>query len=230
VTALLAAGVSALWLGTLTSISPCPLASNVAAVSFVGRSIGNPRRVLIAGLAYTLGRALTYVLVGALVVTSLLSVPNVSFFLQQRMNQILGPLLVLVGLVIPGWLRIPLPAWSWSERLQRRTAGAGVLGAGALGMLFALSFCPVSAGLFFGGLVPLAVAANSRVVIPAIYGAGTGLPVVVFAVLLALGVRWMGRAFDLLARLERVARPATGVVFILAGIYLSLTHLLGLNL
>jgi cytochrome c-type biogenesis protein len=226
---MLAAGASALWLGILTSISPCPLASNVAAVSFVGRDVENPGRVLLAGLVYSAGRALTYVLVGWLVVASVLSIPSVSFFLQQRMNQILGPLLVLIGLALFGWLPVRLPSLGPSDAIRQRIAGRGILGAGVLGILFALSFCPVSAGLFFGGLIPLAVSAHSRITLPAIYGVGTGLPVVVFAVLLAVGAQWVGHAFHVLTRIERAARPVTGVIFILAGVYLAATHIFGLS-
>jgi len=229
VSELLAAVASALWLGILTSISPCPLASNVAAVSYVGRDIENPARVLLAGLVYSLGRALTYVLVGALVVTSVLSVPSVSFFLQQRMNQILGPLLILIGIGMLGWIPLRLPSTGFSQSIRERAAGRGILGAGALGILFALSFCPVSAGLFFGALIPLAVSADSRVAVPAVYGVGTGLPVLVFAVLLTVGAQWVGRAFHVLTKIERAARPVTGAVFILAGAYLVATHIFGLS-
>jgi cytochrome c-type biogenesis protein len=225
---LLLAAATALWLGILTSVSPCPLASNLAAVSFVAREVGSPRRVLLGGLAYSLGRALSYVLVGALVVASVLSIPGLSRFLQERMNQVLGPLLVVIGVSLMGWLPLRLPGTGRVESLHRRAAGAGVLGAGLLGMLFALSFCPVSAGLFFGGLVPLAAGHGSRVVLPAIYGLGTGLPVVAVAVPMALGARWLGGALDRLAQVERVARPATGVVFIAAGIYIAATHLFGI--
>jgi cytochrome c biogenesis protein CcdA len=105
-----------------------------------------------------------------------------------------------------------------------------VAGAGLLGILFALSFCPVSAGLFFGALIPLAVNSHSRVLLPAVYGFGTGLPVVVFAVLLVLGAQWVGRAFSALTKVERAARPITGVVFILAGLYLIVTHVFKIGL
>ncbi len=226
-TELIAAAGTALWLGILTSISPCPLASNVAAVTFVGRNVASPGRVLLAGVLYSLGRALTYILVGMLVVTSLLSLPSVSFFLQERMNQVLGPLLIVIGIAIMGWIRLPTPAWNWSQSLQRRSAHGGIVGAGLLGIAFALSFCPVSAGLFFGALIPLAVGSQSRVLLPAVYGVGTGLPVVVFAVVLALGFQWMGRAFGVLTRIERAARPVTGAVFIGAGLYLTVTHVFG---
>lgn len=232
-TALVVAIGTALWLGILTSISPCPLASNIAAISFVGRSVGSPRRVLLAGVLYSLGRALTYVLVGVLVVSSLLSLPAVSFFLQKRMNQVLGPLLIVIGIGVLGalgWLRVPLPSWSIGDALKQRTARAGSIGACFLGALFALSFCPVSAGLFFGALIPLSVNAHSRVLLPAVYGIGTGLPVLAFAVLLVLGVQGIGRTFSVMTKIERAARPITGAVFVLAGLYLTAIHIFGVNL
>jgi cytochrome c biogenesis protein CcdA len=232
VTGWLAALGTAAWLGVLTSISPCPLASNVAAISYVGRNVRSPARVLLSGVLYSLGRSLAYVLVGALVVSSVLSVPRVSFFLQQRMNQVLGPLLLLIGFGIMGWLRPSWPSWNWTPRVQQRVqkvARSGAAGAGLLGILFALSFCPVSAGLFFGALIPLAAGTDSRVLLPAVYGLGTGLPVAIFAVLLALGARGIGRAFDVLTRIERAGRPITAGVFFLTGLYLTATHLLGLD-
>jgi len=220
---------SALWLGILTSISPCPLASNIAAVSYVGRRVGAPSRVLLAGVAYSLGRALTYVVVAAVVVTSLLSVPGVSFFLQRRMNQVLGPVLIVAGLLMLGWVRLPGFSGRQAGALAQRLAGAGIPGAAGLGALFALSFCPVSAGLFFGGLLPLATTGQSRLLLPAVYGIGTGLPVVAVATVLAFSAGGVGRAFDVLTRFERVAMRATGTVFVLTGTYLVLTHIVGVS-
>ena len=217
---------TAVWLGILTSLSPCPLASNLAAISYVGRDVGSPRRVLLAGVLYSLGRALSYVAVAFVVVASLLALPAVSQFLQREMNRVLGPLLVLAGLFLLGWLRLPggaapAPA-AWSERAAR----GGPWGALGLGALFALSFCPVSAGLFFGSLLPLAVATHSRLLVPAAYGLGTGLPVVLAAALLAGGSGALARAFHALDRAQRIALRATGAVFILAGLYLIWTHYL----
>ncbi|MGE5235128.1 MAG: aromatic aminobenezylarsenical efflux permease ArsG family transporter [Acidobacteriota bacterium] len=222
---LAAAIASALWLGILTSISPCPLASNVAALSYMGRHAESPARVLLSGVVYSLGRALTYVLVGALVVASILSVPSVSFFLQEQMNLVIGPLLVLIGVGILGRIPIRLPWAGFGDGLRQRVARRGLLGAGGLGFLFALSFCPVSAGLFFGGLIPLAMSARSPIVLPAAYGIGTGLPVVVFAVLIAFGARSVSKAFNALQGVERLARIVTGVIFVGAGGYLFLTHI-----
>ena len=225
-----AGGGMAFWLGILTAISPCPLATNIAAVSFIGRKAGRTGKVLASGAAYALGRVLAYVVLAVLIVTSILSIPGVAWFLQTRMSQILGPLLILIGVFVLGWIRIPLPATRVGEALQRRAAGAGTLGAGLLGMLFALSFCPVSAGLFFGSLLPLSVSARSPVLIPAIFGIGTGLPVVAFAVMIALGARGVGRAFDLMTRVERWARIVTGITILAIGVYFVITQNFGITI
>ena len=220
-------GATAFWLGLLTAISPCPLATNIAAVSFIGRKAGRTGQVLASGAAYALGRVLAYVVLAVLIVTSILSIPGVAWFLQTRMSQILGPLLILIGVFVLGWIRIPLPVTRIGEALQRRAAGAGTLGAGLLGMLFALSFCPVSAGLFFGSLLPLSVSARSPILFPAIFGLGTGLPVVAFAVMIALGARGVGQAFNLMTRIERWGRVVTGITFLAIGAYFVVTQNLG---
>ena len=224
-----AGGGMAFWLGILTAISPCPLATNIAAVSFIGRAAGRAGRVLASGASYALGRVLAYVVLAALIVTSILSIPGVAWFLQTRMSQVLGPVLILIGVFVLGWVRIPLPATKAGEALRRRAAGAGVLGAGLLGMLFALSFCPISAGLYFGSLIPLSISARSPVVIPALFGLGTGLPVVVFAAMIALGARGIGQAFNLIARVERWARVLTGITILGIGVYFVLTGNLGVT-
>ena len=213
---------SALWLGILTSISPCPLATNIAAVSYVGRHVGSPRAVLVAGGLYTAGRMLAYLVLGAAAVWSLMSVVEVSTFLQGSFHRLLGPLLVLVGLVLLNVIKFNLPAFGVSTKLQEKVDRSGVWGAGLLGILFALSFCPVSAGLFFGSLVPLATDQRSPLLLPAVFGVGTALPVAGFAVLLAGGVGWLGSALDKVQAFERWARRVTGVVFIIVGIYETL--------
>jgi len=216
--------VSALWFGILTSISPCPLATNITAISFVGRKTDSPTGVLLSGLLYTLGRALVYTAIGMLLVMSLLSAPTVSMTLQTWMNKLLGPILILVGMVMLGLFRLSFRGRGMSDGLQLRVEGWGLLGALALGALFALSFCPVSATLFFGSLLPLAVKHSSGILLPFVYGVGTAIPVVIFAVILAFGARWLGKAFERVTQMERWMRTVTGLVFIGVGIYMSLVY------
>jgi cytochrome c biogenesis protein CcdA len=222
---LLLCATSALWLGILTSISPCPLATNIAAISFIGRRVGNPRHVLFAGLLYTAGRAFTYVFIGVLLVTSLLSAPHVSHLLQKYMNQALGPVLILVGMFLLDMIGFNLTGLGISDGMKSRVESMGIMGALFLGALFALSFCPVSAALFFGSLIPLAVKSGSGALLPSVYGIGTALPVVLFAILIAFGVHSVGAVFNRVASLEVWARRITGVVFIGLGVYFSLAYI-----
>jgi len=227
-TELLVGVASAFWLGILTSISPCPLATNIAAISFVGRRVGSPARVLLTGLLYTAGRTLTYLVIGVLLVSSLLSAPYLSHALQKYMNQALGPILILAGMVLVGLIQVNFSGSGVSAKMQRRVEALGMSGALLLGVVFALSFCPVSAALFFGSLIPVALRCESGVVLPSAYGVATALPVVAFAVLIALGARRLSEAYNILVPFEKWARNVTGVIFILVGIYYCLAHIFGI--
>ncbi len=223
----LLAMATAFWLGILTSISPCPLATNIAAISFISRRVENPRQVFSAGLLYTLGRSLTYLVLGALLVSSLISAPYLSYWLQKYMNKLLGPILILVGMVLLGLIQLKTSGIGISENMQRWLGARGVWGAGLLGILFALSFCPTSAALFFGSLIPLAVKYNSVVLLPSVCGIGTGLPVFAFAIFIALGARSVGKAFEKITQFERWARRITGIIFIGVGVCFTLTYIFG---
>ncbi len=221
---------SAIWLGILTSISPCPLATNIAAISFIGQRVDNPRKVVAAGLLYTLGRMATYLVLGILIVASVLSIPELAMFLQQNMNKFLGPILIVVGMFLLGLISMSLPGGGFGSSMQGKVERFGIWGAALLGLLFALSFCPVSAALFFGSLIPLAVDHQSSVVMPTVYGIGTALPVIVFAFVIALSTRMVGVMFNKLKVIEKWARRITGAVFIAVGIYYTLIYIFGINL
>jgi cytochrome c-type biogenesis protein len=202
----------------------CPLATNIAAISYVGRRVGNARMVLLSGLLYTAGRTVAYIVVGMLVVKGLLSIPGVSHFLQHSMNRIIGPLCIVVGLLLLNVFRFSFGGSGVGSTLQRRVETMGVWGAGLLGFMFAMAFCPTSAGLFFGGLVPIAVRSGSSALFPALYGMGTALPVIFFAIVIAFTTNTVGRIFNALTVVDTWARRITGVLFLVVGTYLILTH------
>jgi len=216
--------LSAFWLGILTAISPCPLATNIAAVSFVAYRVNHRGVVLLAGVLYTLGRSAAYVALSFLIVNAAVNVPLLSEFLQRYINKVLGILLIVVGMVLLDLTSLRLPSFAPSERMQQRLDKAGVAGSFVMGVLFALAFCPVSAALFFGSLVPLALKAQSSVGLPLIYGTGTALPVLLFAVLVAAGAACLTRVYEGVGRLERYAKRATGGILIAVGIYYVLVY------
>ncbi|MFA5310952.1 MAG: aromatic aminobenezylarsenical efflux permease ArsG family transporter [Candidatus Omnitrophota bacterium] len=224
----LIASLSALWLGILTSVSPCPLAANIAAVSFLSKKIAHPFPVFLSGLSYTIGRMLAYAILGWLIIHSLLSVPEVAQFLQKYFVKALGPLLIITGFFLLEIITIKLPGISISHKHNNRLAESGALGSFALGFIFALAFCPISAALFFGSLIPLALNSKAGTLLPFVYGAGTGLPVFIFAVAITFGVTSLSHWFYKITKLEYYTRRTTGVIFILVGLYYSGIYVLRL--
>jgi cytochrome c biogenesis protein CcdA len=182
----------------------------------------------LAGLLYTVGRSLAYLAVALLVTKGLLSIPGVSMFLQRYMNLFIGPIMLIVGVVLLDVFKISFGGGGIGNSLQTRIDKMGVWGAGLLGMLFALAFCPTSAGLFFGGLIPLAIKGHSAVFLPALYGIGTALPVIGFSLLLAFGAHLVGVTFKKLTVIELWIRRITAAIMILVGVVLILKHNFGL--
>lgn len=210
---------SAFWLGLLTSISPCPLATNIVAVSYIGKRMESPRRVLLTGLVFTVGRVVAYVSLAMILVYSLLALPEVAMFLQRYMNKALGPLLIIVGLILFGVVRVPSFGVIVGEGMQRKADRLGIWGAGMLGLLFALAFCPISAALYFGSLIPLATETKQPLVLPLAYGMGTALPVVAFAYLLAAGASSINAIYQRMVTVEKWATRVTAVIMIGVGLY-----------
>ena len=219
----LIAAASAFWLGILTSISPCPLATNIAAISYIGGRAGDTRRVIFAGLLYTLGRMLVYLGLALLLVNTMLSIPQVSLFLQRQMHLFLGPLLIVVAMFLLGLIEVNFGGQGVSQRMKSRVDSLGVAGAFLLGVLFALTFCPTSAALFFGNVMA-SLAAGSPVVLPMLYGVGTALPVLLFAIVIVLGSEKLSKAFGAVSRLEWWARNVSGAAMLLVGVYLTVRH------
>jgi cytochrome c biogenesis protein CcdA len=217
---------SAFSLGILTSISPCPLATNIAAVSFISRNLGSSRKIVWSGLLYAAGRMLAYVVIAVLAVASLLSLPEVSFFLESNMHKIIGPLLIIVGIILLDVIPLSFSGSLIGSSVQLKVGKWGMWGSGLLGIIFSLTFCPLSAALFFGSLIPLAIDGKSSIMIPSVYGLGTALPVVAFALVVAFSVKSIGRVFDKVTQIEKWVRKLAAIVFIGAGIYLLLKSLM----
>ena len=216
-------------LGMLASISPCPLATNVAAMSFLSRRLGGARAVLLPGLLYTAGQVVAFVGLGWAIAGGLSARNQASAFLQSYVTRLLGPVLVLSGAVILGLLRPSAAISLAGAKLQERAGRGGLAWAVALGLLLALSFCPGTAAIFFGGLVPLAVAQRSAIALPILYGLGAAVPVAGMAVALSLGPEAVGKAFGRVKEVQRWAGVVSGAVFILVGVYYSLIYIFGVS-
>jgi sulfite exporter TauE/SafE len=210
--------VTALVLGFMTAISPCPLATNITAVGFISKDIENRNRVFINGLLYTFGRAISYTGI-ALVIYLGADQFKFSGFLQIYGEKILGPLLIIIGLFMLNVIKIRFPGFSGLTSKMETKTKWGYFDAVLLGMIFALAFCPYSGVLYFGMLVPVTVASASGLYLPVVFAIATGIPVIIFAWILAFSVGSIGGVYNKMRNFEIWFRRAIAVLFIVVGIY-----------
>lgn len=210
--------ITAIVLGLMTAISPCPLATNISAIGFISRDIVNRKRVFMNGLVYTLGRVISYSGLAVLLYFGA-SQMNISMLFQGWGEKVLGPLLILIGLFMLGVLKIKFPGFgSLTEKIGESGKGS-YWSSLLLGMVFALAFCPYSGVLYFAMLIPMTIASASGLYLPVLYAIATGLPVIIFAWLLAFAVGNVGKLYNHIKTFELWFRRVVAVVFIGVGIY-----------
>jgi cytochrome c biogenesis protein CcdA len=210
--------ITALLLGLMTAISPCPLATNITAIGFISKDLENRNRVFFNGLFYTLGRAVTYTLIPLII---FLGADQFKFsgFFQRYGEKIIGPLLLIIGILMLDILRINFPGLGkLSEKMEKRKSWR-YIDAVMLGIVFALAFCPYSGVLYFGILVPLTISSASGLYLPVIFAIATGIPVIIIAWLLAYTVSGIGVVYNKIKVFELWFRRVIAIVFIIVGIY-----------
>ena len=211
--------VSVFLLGLLTAIGPCPMATNLTAVAYITRRVTDRRFAITTSALYTLGRMFSYSVLGILMVAVGLEIPWVSLALQQISEPVLGPLLILIGLILLSIDKISIGRGSGKlVSLGGKVADWGMLGGFLLGVIFALVFCPYSAVLFFGVLIPLALKSAGGLGLPAVYAIGTGLPILVLGILLSFGVSRVSSWVDALNRAQPIIRFVVSLIFIGVGV------------
>ena len=209
---------SALLLGLMTAISPCPLATNITAVGFISRDIENRNRVFVNGLLYTLGRAISYTAI-AIIIYFGADQFKFSGFFQLYGERILGPLLIIIGLLMLDVIKIKFPGMGrLTSKMETKTKW-GFFDAILLGMIFALAFCPYSGVLYFGMLVPMTVASASGLYLPIVFALATGIPVIILAWILAFSVGSIGGVYNKMKNFEIWFRRVIAILFIAVGIY-----------
>ena len=213
--------ITAFILGLLTAVSPCPLATNITAIGFIGKDIENRHRIFINGLLYTLGRILTYTMLGFILIPILREGASM-FAVQKAVSQygeiLIAPLLIVIGIYMLDLIKLNIPKISVNgEYVKKRTKGSW--GALFLGILFSLAFCPSSGIFFFGMLIPLSAAEAGGYLLPVVYAIATGLPVILVAWVLAYSVAGLGKFYNRIQVFEKWFRKIVAILFIAVGIY-----------
>ena len=213
--------ITAFILGLLTAVSPCPLATNITAIGFIGKDIENRHRIFINGLLYTLGRILTYTVLGFILIPILREGASM-FAVQKAVSKygeiLIAPLLIVIGIYMLDLIKLNIPKISINgEYVKKRTKGSW--GALFLGILFSLAFCPSSGIFFFGMLIPLSAAEAGGYLLPVVFAIATGLPVILVAWVLAYSVAGLGKFYNRIQVFEKWFRKIVAILFIAVGIY-----------
>jgi cytochrome c-type biogenesis protein len=213
--------LTAIILGLMTAISPCPLATNITAIGYISKDIESKRKIFINGLLYSLGRAVSYTSLGIALYFGA-SKFHVAKFFQIYGERFLGPLLIVIGILILDIIKINFPSFNkLSAKFSNDAKKGGVWGVLMLGIIFALAFCPYSGVLYFGMLIPMSIATPSGLYLPFIFAIATGLPVIIIAWLLAYSISSIGSFYNKLKIFEKWFRIIIAVLFILVGLYYS---------
>ena len=211
--------LTAFLIGILTSISPCPLATNITAIAYISKDVKTPKNTLLYGLFYTLGRSLSYTLLATLIYFGLSSF-QLSRIFQGWGDKVLGPVLIILGLIMFGAIKLPINANNeTAEKFKTWIATKGYIGSLLLGMLFAFAFCPYSGVLFFGMLTPLVLKSHEALLLPPLFALGTGLPVILFSLLIAFSMHKLSQAFAMVSKVEKIIRLVVASTFVVVGIY-----------
>lgn len=209
-------------LGLMTAISPCPLAANITAIGYISKDIESRRKVFMNGSVYTLGRAISYTTIGVLLFFGAGQFEIAGFF-QEWGEKLLGPLLIAIGLFMLGILKIKIPGIDFLTGKMENRSNRGFWGVLLLGVVFALAFCPYSGVLYFGMLIPMTVSSASGLYLPLIFAIATGIPVIIFAWIIAFSIGSIGNVYNKLKAFETWFRRITAILFIAVGVYYIFT-------
>ena len=216
---------AAMGLGALIVIHPCPASTNIAAVSFLLSWREKSGNRIVPALLFVVGEIMAYSALGIFIASGLLHVPTIARFLQAYMVQLLGPVLILMGMMLSGLLLPHQSALNLRERIHGRSTKVSLWGSLLMGILIALSFCPMSAAIFFGVLVPLAVANDAVVLYPALFGIGASLPLLVMVVLTSRGAAFLSRLSFAERATGKKFSTFLGAVLIILGVWMSLQYI-----
>lgn len=212
-------------LGLLTAISPCPLATNIAAIGFIGKNIENRKRLFRNGVLYTLGRIIAYTVLGIILIIILkegASMFGIQQFIARYGELIIGPALLLIGLFMLFSDKLNLPSFGFNGGGERLTTH-GSWGAMLLGILFALAFCPTSGIFYFGMLIPMSATATAGYLLPVLFAVATALPVLVVAWVLAFSAQHIGKVYGRIQIIQKWLNIAVSILFLAIGSYYCTT-------
>jgi len=169
-------------------------------------------------LFFGIGYMLSLICIAIIINISIFSIARISLALQNVISLFLGPVLILVGMLISGLLKFDRQYVNLNQH-RSETKGSYFYHF-SLGMLLALAFCPATAALYFGVLIPLSLKFDQVYLFPFLYALGGVLPIVSMGFLVKRGGQnLMG------GKWATSVTKYSGYLLIIIGIYISVQQL-----
>lgn len=210
--------LNSLWLGLLTSITPCVFTASIAIISYINRKPGSSNHVFVSSFLYVIGRMVFYTILGAILSIFVDGIASVSTFLSNRLNIILGIILIFVGLTLLDLINVSFLHFSFVGKIREKADSSKYVGSFIFGILFAGMFCPVTASLFIANFLQ----APNNILSFMLYGFTTGLPAVILSLLLIFSRNRFNKLNEKLEKFEKYSSKITGAIFLVMGIFLIL--------
>ena len=213
--------ISAFILGLLVALNPCQLAINLSALTYLNNRSDKQHPLMSKGLLYVLGRSITYSILGiilSILIQQGLNIEGVRT-LMSKGEDILPYLLIIIGVyLIYRMLHHHDHHGEECHSCGKTIKRSGPLGALALGLMLAMAFCPETAIMYFGMLLPMSVANTLGWIAPVAFALGAALPVITMAYLFSKAAEKAHGFEATFKHFQQWANGVFGLAFIVAGI------------
>lgn len=213
--------LTAFLLGLLVALHPCPMAVNIAAMGYIAKDMDGSARVFRNGLLYTIGRTVVYSVLGAVLIAVIRRGIDI-LHVGESFSRWGEPVLVVILISVGVWMLLN-PIFHKHEHVPSVSGIAktlhGPYGSFALGIILALAFCPESAIVYFGMLIPMSAKSSVGYSLPLVFAIATALPTIVLAWVFAYGINGVQALRTRIDAIQKWMNPAVGIIFIAAGIF-----------
>ncbi|WP_255299899.1 urease accessory protein UreH domain-containing protein [Bacillus wiedmannii] len=198
--------------GVVGTLAPCQLTGNISAITLYGNQSLQKGHAWKHILLFISGKIIAFTTLGLFVWFLGKEFQQILTLYFPWLRKIIGPLLILMGLMLAGIIK---SRNFFSIKFIRKQSEVSSF---LLGFFFSLAFCPTMFVLFFGTLIPLSLSSNYGYSFPTFFSIGTALPIVVLMfIIFYLGLN--GALLKKSRKIGKIIQLITGVLLIFIGLY-----------
>ncbi|KXY82804.1 cytochrome C biosynthesis protein [Bacillus wiedmannii] len=199
-------------LGVVGTLAPCQLTGNISAITLYGNQSLQKGHAWKHILLFILGKIIAFTTLGLFVWFLGKEIQQILTLYFPWLRKIIGPLLILMGLMLAGIIK---GRNFFSIKFIRKQNEVGSF---LLGFFFSLAFCPTMFVLFFGTLIPLSFSYNYGYLFPTFFSIGTALPIVILMFIISY-LELNGALLKKSRKIGKTIQLIAGILLILVGLY-----------